>query len=123
MANRLAKKAVKDGEKAFNLTDATDTIVTEFSPLPHRPTTVLGVLTVQPVTAPTFRFISQTARDNNAAVVAAGGTKRTSTYGLESRDRSLLLVIAHLSDPVDKYLLQDVSTVSQFLANELTYGL
>ncbi|OBA57343.1 MULTISPECIES: hypothetical protein [Gordonia] len=29
-------------------------------------------------------------------------------------------VIAHLSDPVDKYLLQDVLTVSRFLANELT---
>lgn len=126
LARRLAEKSAKgagaESEKAFALTDATDVVTTELAPLPHRPTSLLDVLTVVRLNTPTFKFLRQTVRTNNAAPVAAGGTKPTTVLGLVPVEASLK-VLAHLSDPLDKYLLRDVGNLTQFVQNELSFGL
>jgi hypothetical protein len=71
---------------------------------------------------PTFAYLRQTTRDNNAAPVASGATKPTSAYSIE-RVEDRLRVVAHLSEPVDKYWLQDVGELRTFVTDELAYGL
>jgi len=69
-----------------------------------------------------FSYLRQTARTNNAAVVASGALKPTSVYTLE-RIEEHLRVVAHLSEPIDKFWLEDSSTLDTFVADELVYGL
>jgi len=64
----------------------------------------------------------QTSRVNNAAPVAAGALKPTSTYGLVSVE-GRLHVIAHVSEPIDKYQLQDGPSLGQFVQEEMVAGL
>jgi len=71
---------------------------------------------------PNYAYLKQTTRSNAAAAVATGGTKPTSTYGL-TRVEDRLRVVAHLSEPVDRFWLEDAPSLRTFLANELLYGL
>ncbi|MGV8973381.1 MAG: phage major capsid protein [Rhodoglobus sp.] len=84
-------------------------------------TSLLDVLPAQQV-AREFSYLRQTARTNNAAVVASGGLKPTSVYTLE-RIEEHLRVIAHLSEPIDKFWLEDDGALGQFVGSELVYGL
>lgn len=68
-----------------------------------------------------YKFLRQTVRTSNAAVVAAGGTKPTSTYTV-AEVPGTLAVIAHLSEYVDKYLLEDNGELEAFLTTELGNG-
>ena len=69
-----------------------------------------------------FSYLRQTARTNNAAVVASGALKPTSVYTLE-RIEEHLRVIAHLSEPIDKFWLEDTAALTAFIGSELVYGL
>jgi HK97 family phage major capsid protein len=69
-----------------------------------------------------YSYFTQTTRTNNAAPVAPGGTKPTSVYTLDRVEESLT-VIAHLSEAIDKYWLQDGPSLAQFVRDELLYGL
>jgi HK97 family phage major capsid protein len=72
---------------------------------------------------PAYRFLRQDSRTNNAATVAKGGTKPTSTYTIKSVDGSLH-VVAHLSEPLDVYDVSDThGALESFIASELGYGL
>jgi HK97 family phage major capsid protein len=68
-----------------------------------------------------YSYLRQTVRTNNAAVVAPGAVKPTSVFTVEEVDGSLQ-VFAHLSEYVDKFLLEDNDDLERFLANELTNG-
>jgi len=84
----------------------------------------LGLLSLIPVTqrdTPTYSYLRQSVRTNNAAVVAPGATKPTSVYTVAKVDGSLA-VYAHLSEPVDKYVLEDNSDLERFLDGELRNG-
>jgi HK97 family phage major capsid protein len=86
-------------------------------------TSLLQVVPAQVVESPpTYAYLRQTTRTNNAAAVASGGTKPTSIYGL-TRVEDRLRVIAHLSEPVDKYWLADAPDLQMFVQDEMTYGL
>jgi HK97 family phage major capsid protein len=69
-----------------------------------------------------FAYFEQTTRTDNAAPVAKGGTKPTSVYTLTKREKALV-VIAHLSEAVDKYDLMDTRGLSDFLDREMRGGL
>lgn len=69
-----------------------------------------------------FSFLRQTVREINAAPVAVGATKPTSTYTMEKRD-DRVRTVAHLSEPIPRQHLADVATLQQFVENELRYGL
>ncbi|MGD7705490.1 phage major capsid protein [Microlunatus sp. Y2014] len=85
------------------------------------PRGLLDVMPSEPVSRE-YAYYRQVTRTNNAAFVAPGGTKPTSVVGLE-RIEGRLRVLAHLSESVDKYLLEDMRNVEQFIADELLYGL
>ncbi len=69
-----------------------------------------------------FSYLSQTVRTNNAAVVARGARKPTSVYTLTRTD-DRLRVIAHLSEPIDRFDVEDAPLLQQFLESEMSYGL
>lgn len=84
----------------------------------------LGLLSLIPTKVretPNYKYLRQTVRTNNAAVVAAGGTKPTSVYTV-AEVAGALQVVAHLSEYVDKYLLDDNDDLERFLAGELQDG-
>ena len=84
-----------------------------------------GLLDLIPVIANSpsrFEYIRQTLREMNAAPVAPGTTKPTSRFAFDPV-KGDLTVVAHLSDPVDQYLLQDLDGLEQFVRSELIYGL
>lgn len=83
-----------------------------------------GLLNVLPsvVTAPTFAYLRQLTRTNNAAPVASGALKPTSPLTL-SRVEGRLRVIAHLSEAVDSYWLSDNASLQSFVSSELVYGI
>lgn len=83
---------------------------------------LLALLPTVTQSSPVFRYLRQTARTNNAAVVAPGALKPTSEYGLTPVEGQLQ-VVAHLSEGIDKYALGDVANLQQFIADELLYGL
>lgn len=85
------------------------------------PTSLVEVLPA--ITRPVaYRYMRQTTRTNNAAPVAVGALKPTSVYGLIPVD-GRLHVVAHLSEPIDKYVLQDGPSLLQFVQTEMVNGL
>lgn len=88
----------------------------------QRPTSLIELLPMLQHTSPTFAYLRQKTRTNNAAPVAVGEVKPTSVYGVEKVPGELK-VIAHLSEPVNKYWLEDNASLTQFVGSELLYGL
>lgn len=88
-----------------------------------RPATgLLSVLPAIQVPSEDFSYLRQNARDLKAAPVAKGALKPTSTLGIEKiTDR--LRVVAHVTDALDEYMLRDAALLSQFVADELVFGL
>lgn len=126
----MARKAMtgSDGEtlnvKALVGTGAS-LVGTEFTPEPvalGRPVPSVLDLFGAVKSARDYSYLRQTSRDNQAAPVAPGAVKPTSVYQME-RVESRLKVIAHLSEPLNKYWLQDNDTLAKFIADELLFGL
>ena len=69
-----------------------------------------------------FGYLKQTARTNNAAEVATGALKPVSVFTLE-RVNDTTKVFAHVTEPIDRFLLEDAPNLRQFLDTELRYGL
>jgi HK97 family phage major capsid protein len=69
-----------------------------------------------------FSYLAQTVRTNNAAEVATGALKPTSIYTLE-RVVDTVKVFAHLSQPIDRFLVEDAPNLTQFLNSERRHGL
>jgi HK97 family phage major capsid protein len=69
-----------------------------------------------------FGYLKQTVRTNNAAEVATGTLKPTSIYTLQ-RVNDTTKVFAHLSQPIDKFLVEDAPNLTQFLNAEMRNGL
>lgn len=91
--------------------------------MPGRPGTgILDVLPAVPWESPVFRYMRQIERTNRAAPVAPGELKPTSVYKLEPVD-ARLRVIAHLAEPIDEYLLHDMSGLGRFVQTELVQGI
>ena len=71
---------------------------------------------------PVYEYLPQTGFDNQAAIVSPGQQKPKSDVTIE-RVRSELFVIAHLTKPVDKYLLEDHDQLASFVSGQMLYGL
>jgi HK97 family phage major capsid protein len=81
----------------------------------------IDVLPVEFLDSPSFTTFAQTVRTSIAAPVAAEGTKPTSTFTYTRTDRSLK-TIAHLSEAIDKFLLEDAEALKDFLIGEMKLG-
>lgn len=87
-----------------------------------RPLTILDLVPIQPLEGTdTFSVLRETARTNNAAVVAAGANKPTSVYSLVKIDETVK-TIAHLSEPIPRQTLSDAPLVRQYLDGSLRQG-
>lgn len=95
-----------------------DTIV----PLGRDTASIVELLPTVLITGRHFHYMRQAERANNAAVVAPGGLKPTSTMGLEMVKKETQ-VVAHLSEPIDVFLLEDVGNMLTIVNNEMLYGL
>lgn len=84
--------------------------------------TILDALQSVLSSTPTYRYLRQSLRTNNAAVVAEGATKPTSIYNITPVDERLK-VVAHLSEPLSHYMIQDSASVEQFVNDEMLAGL
>lgn len=101
---------------------ATATALTGLSQMGQVPQSLLTTLGTVQIEEPVFRYLRQSARENNADVVPEGGLKPTTDMQLTPVD-DRLRVVAHLSDGIDKFSLADVVTLEQFINSELTWGL
>lgn len=114
------------GQKAFLApgTITVDVPLTDTTPveLKRVPTSLLDLLRIRVRENPMWRGLRQSGFTNNASIVPAGATKPTSLIEIESVVGHLN-VIAHLSEPVDKYLLVDNESLMSFIAGNLLWGL
>lgn len=86
------------------------------------PTSLLEALPTVKRDHPVYAYLQQIARTNNAAIVASGGTKPTSVVTVERKENKLQ-VFAHISEPVDEYLLADNANLESFVATQLLFML
>ncbi len=63
-------------------------------------------------------YLWQTVRTNAAAVVVEGAVKPTSTYSVVKVPNSLV-VVAHLSEGIPRFWIDDNATLNAFISNEL----
>ncbi|ANY24397.1 HK97 family phage prohead protease [Gordonia terrae] len=85
-------------------------------------TSLLDVIPTITRPVPTWRYLRQNARALNAAPVAEGDLKPVSEVGTQTIE-SGAVVIAHLSEPVGKFILEDAPGLQRFAAEELVFGL
>ena len=127
MAPAIAAKMLgtTSGQKSLNLT-GTALVPQSFVPDPvalGRPATgLLDILRTRQQDSPSFAYLRQVLRDNQAGVVAEHGLKPTTELGLE-RVEATLDVVAHVSDPQPRFWLQDVVELERFIDLELRTGL
>ena len=89
--------------------------------LPQRARSVRSLVPVVPIDSDLASFVRQTVRTILAAPVAAGALKPTSVITIEKVDQPVT-TIAHLSEPIDRAILADMDSLSEFLDAELRYG-
>jgi HK97 family phage major capsid protein len=66
-----------------------------------------------------YSYLAQSVRTENAAVVSSGAVKPTSVLSLVKKDGKLS-VIATLSEPMDKFVLEDGEALQTWVGQELT---
>lgn len=72
-------------------------------------------------TSSVVHYTQQTVQTNNAAVVAAHAVKPTSVYTVEDVEAPVV-VIAHMSQPMDRSVLMDFAALQAFLDGQLRLG-
>lgn len=126
VAGQMGRASVAAGAKALLPSGEVSTGVELVTNSPIAQGRIIpGLLSVLPVVqhaSPRYQYLRQTARTNNAAPVASGGLKPTSALGL-TRISADLAVVAHLSEAIDKYWIEDSAALQQFVGDELLYGL
>jgi HK97 family phage major capsid protein len=86
------------------------------------PTAITDVIKWTTRESPIYEYLRQTSRVNNAAVVAPGAPKPQSSFQVQ-KVQGALMVVAHLSEAVDRYLIEDMEPLVRFVEQELSYGL
>ncbi len=74
------------------------------------------------VTAPSYSFLRQTVRTMLAAPVAEGGTKPTSIVSVIAV-QNRLRVVAHISEPIAHYVVDDADQLRRFIEDDMIWGL
>lgn len=121
LANRFARSGAKSLVSA-GATVATVPMAPESIAQGIIPTSVLEALPLVLRDTPTYRYLRQIVRTNNAAIVPRGETKPTSVVTVEPVDGELQ-VIAHLSEYIHEYDLKDSTSLQQFIATQLFFML
>ena len=87
-----------------------------------RPTRLLDVIPAMPLAlSDQYAYLRETVRTNNAAPTAAQTLKPTSVYSVEKvEDRAR--TIAHLSQPISRFDLEDASLLREYVDGSLRAG-
>lgn len=121
VADRFEKATGAAGLKTLLQGEISTPPAVDVVELPATPTRLLDLINREALEANTFEFLRQTVATNAADVVADGDPKPTSTYTfvpVEERAR----VIAHLSEPFPLRFLDDHSSVTQVLEQQMRRG-
>lgn len=134
IANKMAGSGSANAFQGGDLGTGTKALTTSgqiTTDVPVAPTVIptgrpaVSLLDVIPTvrrTTPQYRYIRQISRALNAAAVAEGAEKPVSTMGTETVDGNVT-VVAHLSEPLDKFVLADAPQLQRFVADELLHGI
>ncbi|MBB5684306.1 phage major capsid protein [Sphingobium boeckii] len=110
-------KAITAAQAGTAWSDRDNTVTS----LPQRQMTVRDLLSVVATTSGSIDYARQTTRTNNAAVVAEGATKPTSTYVWEQVN-AVVRVIAHLAK-ITRQAMDDAVQLQGEVDAEMRYGL
>lgn len=92
-------------------------------PIHDRPTRILDVIPIDTSLNGTdqYAFLRETVREHKAAETAPGGLKPTSVYSV-AKVEDRVRVIAHLSEPMDRFLLRDVDLLRPYIDDSMRQG-
>lgn len=90
--------------------------------LPHTPANVSDLFKRDVITGSVYQYLRQESRDNQATVVPVGSKKPTSLYEFRSV-KGELHVLAHLSEPMHEYWLNDFPQLTKAVVDELLWGI
>lgn len=124
-ADQLASKVIDPSAKAV-LPSSSTQIPTEFISTihadPQRPLTLLDVIPTEVRQAPVFTYLRGIGHTGGAAPVATAQLKPSLTPALEAVTGKLE-VIALTLGWIDRFWLQDLPTVKQWVTDEITYSI
>jgi HK97 family phage major capsid protein len=125
-ARRTAEQIVGAGREqraiSTGVLDVPSLVLPYVTPLPW-PTRITDLLTSRVGAASNaIEYFTETARTNNADVVADAGTKPTSVFTI-TPIQDHCRVIAHVSEAIPVRLLQDVDALQPWLIHEMSEGL
>ena len=117
-ANGITKGIGSDGSAFFPIPLVNTTPYAGDTAADHAPRLV-DVLPTVTRTASVYDAIVETGTTGNAAVVQPGGKKPQTKLALKKVEQRLQ-VIATISDPIDKYVLQDTANLDAYVGTRLT---
>lgn len=117
-ANGITKGIGSDGSALFPIPLINTTPYAGDTTAEHAPRLV-DVLPTVTRSAAVYDAIVETGTTGNAAVVQPGGKKPQTTLALKKVEKRLQ-VIATVSDPIDKYVLQDTANLDTYVGTRLT---
>ncbi len=124
-SDAVAEYAHSNGMKAL-VTSGSVAVSVPLSPqpiaLPQRARFVLELMSAVEAEGGNYAYLKQSVRTNNAAPVADGATKPTSIYTLVRVDDTTK-VIAHLSERIPRFYVEDAPLLRSFIQNEMFYGI
>ena len=114
------------GLKVFDSTTGGGSMASSFfdpriREMPQRKLLIRSLIPTTRVNGDRVEYVRQGTYTNNAAAVAAGGLKPT-TVITSARETALVQVIAHISEALDRSLLNDFASLSSFVDNGLRLG-
>lgn len=123
LARSVAKASRVEGTKALatGVQTVSTIVLPDVVPTGRPLVSLLDVLPTRIVT-PSYSFLRQSVRNLAAAPVPVGGTKPTSVVSVTAVPNRLR-VVAHISEPMDEYMLQDADMLIRFVETEMLYGL
>lgn len=117
-ANGITKGIGSDGSALFPIPLINTTPYAGDTAAEHAPRLV-DVLPTVTRSASVYDAIVETGTTGNAAVVQPGGKKPQTKLALKKVEQRLQ-VIATISDPIDKYVLQDTANLDTYVGTRLT---
>lgn len=114
MVDNIGGKALTSGSMVV------PSLLSGVVPIPDRPTYLAQVIPSTTLTGTnTFGYLQETTRTHNAAEVAAGGLKPVSHYTITRVDDQVR-TIATVSDPIDRFTLEDASLLTTYIEGSLS---
>ncbi|MDQ3703434.1 MAG: phage major capsid protein [Chloroflexota bacterium] len=124
-SDAVEEYAHANGMKAL-VTSGSVAVTVPLSPepitLPQRARFVSELIPAVEAEGGSYAYLRQSVRTNNAAPVAAGGTKPTSIYTLVRVDDTTR-VIAHLSERIPRFYVEDAPLLRSFIQSEMFAGI